>query len=141
MFLQVENNAFPHPQGPLVHLCNPRSVPHVSHRSHSHLPSQVSQRPGSPSSHLPRQLGHTGPRCSTASRSPSLRLCSPLVRTFSFSSLSHLDPRLPRHDMENESFQHAALVLCRTDRDHRTMFPHSHRHMRMLYLGLVSHGL
>jgi hypothetical protein len=43
--------------------------------------------------------------------------------------------------MEDDPFQNAALVLCRTDRRHRSMLPHSHRHMRLLYLGLVSDGL
>jgi hypothetical protein len=103
--------------------------------------SKVSQRPGSSSSHMPPQLGHTGPPFSTASRSLSLRFFSPLVRAYSLSSLSHIDSQLARHDMEDESVPNAALVLYRTDRDHRSMLPHSHGHMRMLYLGIVSNGL
>jgi hypothetical protein len=103
--------------------------------------SKVSQRPGSSSSHMPPQLGHTGPPFSTASRSLSLRLFSPLVRAYSLSSLSLLDSPLARHDMEDESVPYAPLVLYRTDRHHRSMLPHSHRHMRMLYLGIVSDRL
>ena len=104
-------------------------------------PSKVSQRPGSSSSRLPPQLGRTGPPFSTASRSPSLSLFSPLVRAYSLSSLSHPHSQLPRHDMEDESVPNAPLVLCRTDRDHRSMLPHSHSHMRMLYMGIVPDGL
>ena len=52
---------------------------------------KVSQRPGSASSHLPPQSGHTGPPFSTASRSLFLRSFSPLVRAYSLSSLSHLE--------------------------------------------------
>jgi|SRR6266849_8842408 len=103
--------------------------------------SKVSQRPGSSSSHLPPQLAHTGPPFSTASRSLSLSLFSPLVRAYSLSSISHLDSQLPRHDMEDESVPNASLVLCPTNRDHRSMLPHSHGHMRMLYMGIVSDGL
>jgi hypothetical protein len=104
-------------------------------------PSKVSQRPGSSSSHLPPQLGHTGPPFSTASPSLSLRSFVPLVRAYSFSPLSLLDFQLARHDMEDESVPYAALVLYRTDCGHRSMLPHSHGHMRMLYLGIVSDGL
>lgn len=43
--------------------------------------------------------------------------------------------------MEDESLQNAAVVLCRTDRHHRSMLPRSHWRVRMLYLGLVSNGL
>jgi hypothetical protein len=43
--------------------------------------------------------------------------------------------------MEDEPVSNAALVLCRTDRDHRSLFPHSHGCMRMLYLGILSDGL
>jgi hypothetical protein len=43
--------------------------------------------------------------------------------------------------MEDESFQHAARILRRTDRDHRSMFPRSDRRMRVLHLGLVSNRL
>jgi hypothetical protein len=63
------------------------------------------------------------------------------VRAYSLSSLSLLDSQLARHDMEDESVPHAPLVLYRTDRDRRSMLPHSHGHMRMLYLGIVSDGL
>jgi hypothetical protein len=104
------------------------------------LPSQVSQRHGSSSSHLPPPLGPTGPRSSTASQSPSLRSSSPSVRP-SLPFLSHPDPPSARHDMEDESFQNAALVLYRTNRNHRSMLPRSHWHMRMFYLGLVSNRL
>ena len=103
--------------------------------------SKVSQPPGSSSSHMPPQLVRTGPRFSTASPSLSLRWFSPLVRACSLSSLPLIDSRLARHDMEDESVPHAALVLYRTDRDHRSMLPHSHGHMRMLYLGILSDRL
>ena len=98
---------------------------------------KVSQRPGSYSSHMPPQLGHTGPPFSTASRSPSLRSFSPLVCAYSLSSFSLLDSQLARHDMEDESVPYAPLVLYRTDRHHWSMLPHSHRHMRMLYMGII----
>ena len=105
------------------------------------LLSKVSQRPGSSSSHLPPPLGHTGRPFSTASPSLSLSLFSPLVRTYSLSSLSHPDSQLARHDMEDDSVPDAPLVLYRTDRAHRSMLPHSHGRMRMLYLGIVSDSL
>jgi hypothetical protein len=104
-------------------------------------PSKVSQRPGSSSSHMPLQLGHTGPPFSTASRSLSLSFFSPLVRAYSSPSLSLLDSQMVRHNMADESVPNAPLVLYRTDLDHRSMLPHSHRHMRMLYLGIVSDRL
>jgi hypothetical protein len=63
------------------------------------------------------------------------------VRAYSFSPLSLPDSQLARHDMEDESVPHAALVLYRTDCGHRSMLPHSHGHMCMLYLGIVSDGL
>jgi hypothetical protein len=104
-------------------------------------PSKVSQRPGSSSSHMPPQLGHTGRPFSTASPSLSLRSFSPLVRADSLPSLSLFDSQLARHNMEDESVPNAPLVLYRTDLDHRSMLPHSHGHMRMLYLGIVSDRL
>jgi hypothetical protein len=104
-------------------------------------PLKVSQRPGLSSSHMPPQLRHTGPPFSTASPSLSLRFFSPLVRAYSYPLFLTFDSQLARHDMEDESVPNAALVLYRTDRDHRSMFPHSHGHMRMLYLGIVSDGL
>jgi hypothetical protein len=90
MFLHPEFNAFPHPQGPLVCPCHPRSVSHLSHLSHSHPSlSKVSQPHGSPSSHLPPPSAHTGHLSSIASPSPSLRLYSPLVRVYSLIILTH----------------------------------------------------
>jgi hypothetical protein len=65
----------------------------------------------------------------------SLGTC--LLLTLSFSPY----PPSARHDMEDESFQNASIVLCRTNRDHRSMLPRSHWHMRMLYLGIVFNGL
>jgi hypothetical protein len=61
-----------------------------------------------------------------------------LLLTLSF---SQLDSQLARHDMEDEPVPHAPLVLYRTDRDHRSMLPHSHGRMRMLYLGILSDRL
>jgi len=43
--------------------------------------------------------------------------------------------------MEDDSFQHAPLVLRHADRDHCSMLPRSHWRMRLLYLGIVSDGL
>jgi hypothetical protein len=103
--------------------------------------SKVSQRPGSSSSHMPPQLARTGPPSSTAPPSLSLRWFSPLVRAYSLSSLPFIDSQLARHDMEDESVPHAALVLYRADCDHWSMFPHSHGCMRMLYLGILSDRL
>ena len=40
--------------------------------------------------------------------------------------------------MEDDSLPYAALVLRRTDRDHRSMFPRSDWRVRVLHLGLVS---
>jgi hypothetical protein len=52
-----------------------------------------------------------------------------------------MNPPLARHGMEDDSFQHAALLLRHTGRDDRPMFPRSDWRMRMLYLGLVSNRL
>jgi len=40
--------------------------------------------------------------------------------------------------MEDDSLPYAALVLRRTDRDYRFMFPRSDWRVRVLHLGLVS---
>lgn len=65
----------------------------------------------------------------------SLGACLLLILSFSHGS------QLDRYDMEDESVPNAPLVLYRTDRGHRPMLSHSHGHMRMLYLGIVSDGL
>jgi hypothetical protein len=141
MSLQVEQNAFPHPQGRLLHPCNPWSASARS-PSPSLLPSPV----GVPATWLvfipfASAIGaYWAPilYCITVTTLEvvfSLGTCLPLL------FLSHIDPPSARHDMEDESSHNAAVVLCRTDRDHRSMLPRSHWHMRMLYLGLVSNGI
>jgi hypothetical protein len=99
---------------------------------------KVSQRRGSYSSRLLPSLGPTGPPSYTASRSPSLRSRSASVRRLIFPSPFCADPPLAtRHGVADDTFQDAAFVLRHTDRDHRSVFPHSDWRVRVLYLGLV----